>query len=54
MMWNGLSSPLAALLSLLFRRDAPEVRRLFAYEQATGPPRSTRSARSPKGEDERC
>ena len=37
---------------LSFGRDAPEVRRLIVLD--SGGPGVNRSARSPKGEDERC
>jgi hypothetical protein len=36
MMWNGLSTSALRSFSLLFARDAPEVRRLIVREQSTG------------------
>ena len=54
LMWNVLSRPPVFADSGVSGRAEPEVRRMTANEQAEGPPGSTRSTRSPKGEDERC
>ena len=53
LMWNGLSSVSRDVVCFVLRRVGPEVRRLWAVEQAAGPGCQGWSARRAKPEDER-